>query len=115
LREAGIELPASVVSELELAGVAIQRCFGDGRGAVGVRLDPANDPAARPTPDPRQRLMPTDAEPEPVWSSVRIYRASSVERIFLTGRGWLSRPISKGNGMERHCGPGRGPQSPRAR
>jgi hypothetical protein len=64
LREAGVDLPASVVSELELAGVAIQRCLGDGRGAVGVRLDPANDPAndsanhladdpaARPTPDP---------------------------------------------------------------
>jgi hypothetical protein len=52
LRDAGVELPASVVSELELAGVAIQRCFGEGRGAVGVRLDPANDPAARPTPDP---------------------------------------------------------------
>ena len=31
LREAGVELPAGVVSELELAGVAIHRCFGEGR------------------------------------------------------------------------------------
>ena len=53
LREAGVELPASVVSELELAGVAIERCVGD--GAVGVRLDPLNDPAARSTPDPAER------------------------------------------------------------
>jgi hypothetical protein len=52
--------------------------------------------------------MPPDAEPEPAWSSVRIYRASSVEAIFLTGRGWLSRPTSEGNGMERHRATGRG-------
>lgn len=108
LREAGIELPASVVSELELAGVPIQRCFGDGRGAVGVRLDPADDPAARPTPNPAEGPMPPDTEPEPAWSSVRIYRASSVERIFLTGLDWLSRPTSKGNGMARHRATGRG-------
>jgi hypothetical protein len=78
LRQAGVEFPASVVSELELAGIAIQRCLGDGRGAVGVRLDPANDSVAPPTPDRAKRPMPTDAKPEPAWSSVRICRASSV-------------------------------------
>jgi hypothetical protein len=64
LREAGVELPASVVSELELAGVAIERWLGDGGGAVRVRLDPANDPAARQTPalpqppvSPRSRAL----------------------------------------------------------
>ena len=108
LRAAGVELPASVVSELELAGVAIQRCLGDGRGAVGVRLDPADDPAARPTPDPAQPPMPPDTEPEPAWSSVRIYRASSVERLSLRVLGWLSRPTSKGSGVERHRATGRG-------
>ena len=69
-REAGVEFPASVVSELELAGVAIERCFGEGRGAVGVRLDPANDRAARDTPDP-ERPIPTRTEPELAWNRVR--------------------------------------------
>ena len=44
LREAGVEFPASVVSELELAGFPIERCYEhDGRAhlAVGVRLDTA--------------------------------------------------------------------------
>ena len=59
LRKAGVELPASVVSELELAGVAIERCSGDGRGAVGVRLDPANDPGLRAAPDPSELPVPT--------------------------------------------------------
>ena len=64
LREAGIDLPASVVSELELAGVAIERCVGAGRGVVGVRLDPANEPGGRPTPDPAEPRVPTETEPE---------------------------------------------------
>lgn len=42
LRDAGIEFPASVVSELELAGVSIERLDGS-RRAVGVRLDPTRD------------------------------------------------------------------------
>jgi hypothetical protein len=49
LRDAGIELPASVASELELAGVPVERCHEGPRGrrgAMGVRLDPARDPAA---------------------------------------------------------------------
>ena len=45
LREAGVDLPASVVSELELAGVAIERC------GAGVRLDPAKAPAPQPAPE----------------------------------------------------------------
>jgi Tetratricopeptide repeat len=75
LRAAGVELPASVVSELELTGVAIERCFGEDRGASGVRLDPAKDPAARPMPDPAQRAIPT------VWSGVDSYQASSLEGV----------------------------------
>ncbi len=44
LRDAGIEFPASVVSELQLAGVPIEHCHADalgGRRGVGVRLEPA--------------------------------------------------------------------------
>ena len=61
LREAGVELPASVVSELELAGVAIERCSGDG-GAVGVRLDPDDDPG-RPATPRLARAWPADLVP----------------------------------------------------
>ena len=56
LREAGVELPASVVSELELAGFAIERCTGEKHGVVAVRLDPASEPAA-PAPEPSERQM----------------------------------------------------------
>jgi len=108
LREAGVELPASVVSELELAGVAIERCFGDGRGVVGVRLDSVNDPAARSTPDPAERPMPTETEPEGAWSGVRTYRASGLEGLFLSLLGRLSWSTSKGNGIERDRAAGRG-------
>ena len=94
-REAGVEFPASVVSELELAGVAIERCFGEGRGAVGVRLDPANDRAARDTPDP-ERPIPTSTEPELAWNRVRIYRASSLEGLLRRVLGMRSRPTERG-------------------
>ncbi len=47
LQDAGIEFPASVVSELELMGVAIERRHASARGKrrlTGVRLAPADDP-----------------------------------------------------------------------
>lgn len=94
LRAAGVELPASVVSELELAGVAIERCCGEERAAAGVRLDPANDPATRPTPDPIERPLSTRTEPDPAWRGVRIYRASSLEGLVLTVLGRLARPTA---------------------
>jgi tetratricopeptide (TPR) repeat protein len=51
LRDRGIELPASVVSELELAGFPIERCYLRGTARqLGVRLDPTRDPL-RPFPD----------------------------------------------------------------
>lgn len=53
LKEAGVEFPASVVVELELAGIAVARCridAGGARHAAAVRLDPERDPAhASPT------------------------------------------------------------------
>ena len=57
LRAAGVELPASVVSELELAGVPIERCRGiEGRGA-SVRLNPAWEPSDEPTAEAEQPVM----------------------------------------------------------
>ncbi|MGO9321539.1 MAG: hypothetical protein ACLQBY_12150 [Solirubrobacteraceae bacterium] len=50
LRDVGIEFPASVVSELELAGVRVERCYEHADGThrvMGVRLDPAHDLAVR--------------------------------------------------------------------
>jgi hypothetical protein len=47
LRDVGVEFPASVVSELELVGVPIQRCSEGGgrqRRAAGVRLVPTREP-----------------------------------------------------------------------
>ena len=47
LRNAGIELPASVVSELELAGIPIEHRYEGGGGSPrrpGVRLNPELDP-----------------------------------------------------------------------
>jgi hypothetical protein len=66
LRAAGIDLPASVVSELELAGVAIERCLGEGTGFVGVRLDPANEATAQTTPDPEEQSRPPISRRSPI-------------------------------------------------
>jgi hypothetical protein len=44
LRAAGVEFPASIVSELELSGVAIERCRIAGGREPGVRLAPAVEP-----------------------------------------------------------------------
>ena len=76
LHDAGIEFPASVVAELELAGVAVERRQVDAHGArplTGVRLDPERDrhstfagrapeqiPAGRRR-DPRPRARPRSA------------------------------------------------------
>jgi hypothetical protein len=61
LRDAGIEFPASVVSELELAGLPVERCYEGPLGArrlIGVRLDRA--PEKHGTP-----VKPTDDRPAP--------------------------------------------------
>lgn len=108
LRAVGVELPASVVCELELAGVTIERCVSETSGLVGVRLDPANDLGVGPVPDPVCPSMPTDTEPEGAWSSVRLARASSLSRAFSsvkTGRLGFS---GKGSGIVRDRAMGRG-------
>jgi hypothetical protein len=66
LREAGVELPATVISELELAGVQIERCHSAVHGrrrVVGVRLaapvpgpqpEPPTEPGPPPKPEPER-------------------------------------------------------------
>jgi len=52
LHDEGIGFPASVVSELELAGVGVERCDLRKRGTrrlAGVRLDPSCEPLETPT------------------------------------------------------------------
>jgi hypothetical protein len=76
LRQAGVEFPASIVAELELSGIAIQRCRVAGGREPGVRLvlapeppaEPALEPAAAPTAEPipnstADRTKPTRAAP----------------------------------------------------
>jgi hypothetical protein len=87
LNDAGVEFPASAVSELELAGVAIERCSGGGpgwRGLLGVRLAPASDP------DPRS--IDAEADGRPIsdmprrvdWEPVHVYRTGAA-RTLLEG------------------------------
>jgi hypothetical protein len=90
LRDAGVEFPASVASELELAGVSIARCYetADGAGRVlGVRLEASGD-----------------------WNAVRAVAATddvahaddvaagehAVAGMLAAGRAWSSRPVAPG-------------------
>lgn len=58
LRDAGIELPASVISEIELAGIEIDRCHvvHEGRRVMAVKLPPSLAPSP---------LTPPPLEPPP--------------------------------------------------
>lgn len=102
LRDAGVELPASIVAELELAGVPIERCHGGahgGRRVLGVRLresvaaaeaEPGPERStgqSESEPEPRAAQSNPGPEPEPVpraaaevssegWTPVRIYRTA---------------------------------------
>jgi hypothetical protein len=71
LRATGVDLPASVVSELELAGVAIERCVGEGTGVVGVRLDPSDEATAQTTQDPTEQSRPPVSRRSPSTRSAR--------------------------------------------
>jgi tetratricopeptide (TPR) repeat protein len=113
LSGAGVEFPASIVSELELAGVPIQRCYG--AGGPSVRLDPADDSAAHSasaghaagqsaSADPRgagsassaaDQPLATGPRSEPDWSRVHKYRASKRQALFLAALGMLPRAGGK--------------------
>ncbi len=102
LRAAGVEFPASIVSELELSGIAIQRCRVAGGREPGVRLVTIAEPpaaavaeaaaAARVAEPVRAKpiAQPAPAKPTPVvepplvrgdWTRVRRYRASPGEGL----------------------------------
>jgi hypothetical protein len=85
LQELGVEFPASVVSELELAGVTIERRHANAHGTrrlVGVRLDRSCDPY-------RTLVGPTTRGFNPVSTlathnqraRIHIYRVSATERL----------------------------------
>ncbi len=77
LRDAGVELPASVVSELELAGIPIEHRYEGGEAGQrrpGVRLNPALDPE-RPAPEEAAALE----------SSERPMPATARRRTFPSG------------------------------
>jgi tetratricopeptide (TPR) repeat protein len=85
MREAGVEFPASVVSELELAGMPIERCHDripGQRRLIGVRLSPAGDPALRPAElsvEPQQ--LAANRASEPTWGELRVYRTTAAREF----------------------------------
>lgn len=129
LRDAGVEFPAAVVSELVLAGVPIERCSHsgpDGRRIVGVRLlEPAADPTPgapatpppRPAPDPRTAAParhPPSAAPAPDprsavtsavagWHEVRVYRGSFARALGLATLSSISALPNKGRRAPRQA------------
>jgi serine/threonine-protein kinase len=136
LRDAGVELPASVVSELQLVGVPVERCHGGSgevRGGAGVRLDPARDPAsadvssraeARRPPSPDARLGAVTAHterPQPVAARTRGDAGRSRALAGNPGRRWLAVLALLGGGgavvalvVASLGGAGRGARSPAA-
>ena len=94
LRDAGVEFPASVVAELELAGVRVERCYehADGaRMAVGVRLDREHAVAfAAEAPNAAGECAVAALKPLPaptVAESSRSWRAMLSDRAYLR---WLA-------------------------
>ena len=115
LRETGIELPATVISELELAGVRIERCHHGIRGrrrVVGVRLvmpeagpqpepppEPEPEPEPEPAPGPEQSPSPDGGRartvaaarmPASPWSPIRVYRASAPSALASHALAWVT-------------------------
>jgi hypothetical protein len=74
LRDAGIELPASVVSELELAGFPIEHRYEGAGGSPrrpGVRLNPALDPE-RPASQAITSNLRQSAKPRASSAGIRV-------------------------------------------
>ena len=81
LRDAGIEYPASVVSELELAGLPLERCYEGPlaeRRLLGVRLEAHDGP--EDTPRRRPRRASVEQMPTPV--ADRLERAVAELDVF---------------------------------
>jgi hypothetical protein len=65
LRDAGIELPASVISEIELAGIEIDRCHAvrGGRRVTAVKLPSSSTPPQSAAPQSAARQSPAPQGP----------------------------------------------------
>jgi tetratricopeptide (TPR) repeat protein len=82
LRDAGIEYPASVVSELELAGVPLERRYEGPTGArrlLGVRLDPrfTSAPRARGEDGEERAASLPPQDPAQSIAGIELFRARS--------------------------------------
>jgi hypothetical protein len=112
LREAGIEFPASVASELELAGIAIERPHANACGLMGVRLDPSSDPYRKLVPARWLQPIPKPAAHRER-ASIHIHRVSAGARLWRSlaaalvgaasaaGRGLMVRSRTAGSLRER--------------
>ncbi len=108
LHEAGIEFPASVVSELELAGVAIERWHADTRGErrlMGVRLDPSCDPSCALAASPRVLKPRSTLAAHPERATVYIVRPWPTERLARRAQDALAWATSSTR-LARHTGSG---------
>src|SRR5438270_65103 len=101
LRDAGIEYPASVVSELELAGLPLERCYEGPfaeRRLLGVRLeahDELDDTLHHPPGRASVEQMPTPVADwlERAAADLDVFRAlRALERSARRGLAWLSAP-----------------------
>jgi hypothetical protein len=68
LRAAGVEFPASIVSELELSGIAVERCRAAGGREPGVRLVTVAEPAPALVSEPAPALV-SEPAPAPIAKS----------------------------------------------
>jgi Tetratricopeptide repeat len=100
LRDAGIDLPASVVSELELAGIPIDHSYegaGGARRRPGVRLNPALDPERAVVDAADGTGEAADGtDGAPLVRTTRNRVARSVDGLPLPSfRGWTLTPIRR--------------------
>lgn len=103
LQAAGIEFPASVVAELELAGAEIERCRSaapGGRPVRAVRLTQAVEQIARHPRSGTERELA--APPASDWGRMRRYHAS---RWRALGANWVDR--GSGSGLAAPAPPAR--------
>jgi hypothetical protein len=120
LKDAGIEFPASVMSELELAGVAIERCFASEPGArkqVGVRLLPDANPGPRalgarsvgapPLAAASPSQPPTNEPRRTEWDPVRVYRTGMTRMLLEGAVAAALRLLTAGRNVARRAAAGR--------
>ena len=100
LQSRGIEFPASVVAELELVGIEIDRCESAGPGGRRVRavrlVGHAEEVAAPPPSDTEGETALPSAAASADWDEVRVYRSSlrlAIETAWAELRGGDGRAL----------------------